>query len=597
MIKEILNNKFIYFRNLLILINDIVILNLSLYSAYYLRVEYFLTISEIKNVALISSTIYILLFFTFKINKQYFRYFSANSYQLYFKIYIVYGFLFGAFVAFQNHNYIPRSLSLIFPTFFFFILIINRLLIAKFFEYQFLSKQKKAVVFGFNSSNINSLSSYAKILCFIDNKKINTKRIVNGIKILSSNEFNKSHLKFNYDLILIENENLFNKCRLNIRDYIFDNGVLVQKIFSNKNEIVTKSYFDFNYFFNRKNKITALGSLYANKVIMITGAGGSIGSNIVFQLIKYQFKKLILLDNSELNLYNMSNQIPNNLDIEFLLKNFNDKDGIKEILSKSKVDVIFHAAAYKHVPLIEINPFSAIKNNFLDTFEFMKLVSSYNISYFCLISSDKAVRPTNIMGASKRLSELSSKYFNNLSRNKTNFCSVRFGNVINSSGSVMPLFKYKIDNNLPLTLTHKKIIRYFMTIEEAANLVLNTYKISTGGEIFLLDMGEPIKLLDLAKIMIQFSGKKLKKNGLGDIEIKIIGLRKGEKLFEELLVDKKSMKSSINSIYQSLEDDIKINDFKNLHNQIINSFKSNDIKQLKIILNNKSINYKIFNAK
>ena len=593
MIKEILNNKFIYFRYLIILINDIVILNLSLYSAYYLRVEYFLTISEIKNVALISSTIYILLFFTFKINKQYFRYFSANSYQLYFKIYIVYGFLFGAFVAFQNLNYIPRSLSLIFPTFFFFILIINRLLIAKFFEYQFLSKQKKAVVFGFNSSNINSLSSYAKILCFIDNKQINSKRIYNGIKILSSDEFNNSYNKYDFNLILIENNNIFNKSRIIIRDHIFKNQTLVQKFSSNKNEIITKPYFDFNYFFNRKNKITSLGNIYNNKVILITGAGGSIGSNIVLQLLKTKFKKLILLDNSEYNLYRLSNFIPNKSNIDLSLKSYSEKKEIIEIFSKYKIDIIFHAAAYKHVPLIEANPFSAIKNNFLDTYEFMKLVTLYNISFFCLISSDKAVRPTNIMGASKRLSEIALKYIDSLPNHNTNFCSVRFGNVINSSGSVMPLFKNQIDNNLPLTLTNKKIIRYFMTIEEAANLVLNTYKISKGGEIFLLDMGEPIKLYDLAKIMIQFSGKRLKKNELGDIEIKTIGLRKGEKLFEELLVDKKSIKSSIKSIYQSLEDEISNNAFKNLYNQIINSYESNDFKQLKVILKNRCINYKI----
>jgi FlaA1/EpsC-like NDP-sugar epimerase len=196
------------------------------------------------------------------------------------------------------------------------------------------------------------------------------------------------------------------------------------------------------------------------------------------------------------------------------------------------------------------------------------------------------------MGASKRLSELALKYLNNLSTHNTNFCSVRFGNVINSSGSVMPLFKNKIDNNLPLTLTHKKIIRYFMTIEEAANLVLNTYKISKGGEIFLLDMGEPIKLLDLAKIMIQFSGKQLKENGIGDIEIKTIGLRKGEKLFEELLVDKKSIQSEIKSIYQSIEDEISNKDFKKLFSQINSCYKSHDIKKLSNLLNNRYINYK-----
>ena len=223
----------------LILFNDLFILNSCLYASYYLRLEYFLSLYDIKIVAVISSIIYLVLFFLFNINKQYFRYFSPSSSQLYFKIYLIFLFLFGFYVIFQNQNFIPRSLILIFPSIFFVVLIINRILISRYFDYKLSLNKKKALVFGFNSSNINSLSSYAKILCFIDNKKINSKRIVNGIKILTSNEFNNNHIKFNYDLILIENEILFNKCRHNIRDYIFNNKVLVQNIFSNKNEIVT----------------------------------------------------------------------------------------------------------------------------------------------------------------------------------------------------------------------------------------------------------------------------------------------------------------------------------------------------------------------
>ena len=221
----------------------------------------------------------------------------------------------------------------------------------------------------------------------------------------------------------------------------------------------------------------------------------------------------------------------------------------------------------------------------------MKLISQYKVPNFCLISSDKAVRPTNIMGASKRLSELALSYLDNSKSNKTIFCSVRFGNVINSSGSVKPLFQEQIDNNFPVTLTHKKIIRYFMTIEEAANLVLNTTKISQGGEIFLLDMGDPIKLYDLAKLMIQFSGKSLKKNGNGDIDIKIIGLREGEKLYEELLIDEKSLQSSVKYIYQSLESKISNKNFQEIYSNILNFYESNNIESLKKTLKGKFINY------
>ena len=581
-----------YFKFLrvgLILLNDLIILNLSLFFSYYLRIEYIINVNEVKIVFLISSVIYLAIFFIFNIYKQYFRYFNYNSYGLYLKIYFVFLIIFIFYVFLQSYSFIPRSLGLIFPSFFFVCLIINRVLVAKIFKFKL--NKKQAIVFGFNSSNINALSSYVKINCFVDDDKNKITKIFNGIKILSSDEFIKNYSKFNFNLILIEKENIFNKIKYKIRNHIIQKEILVQKITFNNNEIITGSYFDFNYFFNRKHKINPIKNIYNNKTILITGAGGSIGSNIVFQLLKSNYKKLILVDNSEYNLFNLESYIKKKNKISFLLKNFSDTDHIKEIFNKYKIDVVFHAAAYKHVPLIEVNPFSAIKNNFLDTYELMKSSIMYNVSYFCLISSDKAVRPTNIMGSSKRLAELAMRYFSSLKNHKTTFSAVRFGNVINSSGSVKPLFQYQISNNLPLTLTHKKIIRYFMTIEEAANLVLNTYKISKGGEIFLLDMGEPIKLHDLAKLMIQFSGKTIKKNGRGDIEIKIIGLRDGEKLYEELLIDKESTQSSIKSIYQSLETKISNKNFQKIYSEILNSYKSNNINSLKKILKIKFISY------
>ena len=592
MINSFLSNKISPIsRTLIILSNDIILLNLSLYFSYYLRIEYFLPVKSITNVAIISTILFLFLFTIFKIHKQYFRYFNTSSYRLYLKIYIIFSFSFGVYVLFQNQDFIPRSLILIFPTFFFFLLILNRVIIAKFFQYQLTSHQKKTVVFGFNPIISNSIASDINIICFVDDKEKNKRRIINGIEILSSEEFIKNLNNYEINLILIENNTIFNKSRNLIRDKIIKNKILVQKISIKKNEISLGSYFDFNYFFNRKNKTTSLGDNYKNKTVLITGAGGSIGSNIVYQLIKTKFKKLILVDNSEFNLYSLSNKIDKNININFNLINFNNKSDIKKILTNNKVDIVFHSAAFKHVPLIENNPFSAIRNNFLDTFEFMKLITQYKVPNFCLISSDKAVRPTNIMGASKRLSELALSYLDNLKSHNTYFCSVRFGNVINSSGSVKPLFQNQIDNNLPLTLTHKKIIRYFMTIEEAANLVLNTIKISKGGEIFLLDMGEPIKLYDLAKLMIQFSGKSIKKNGYGDIEIKIIGIRDGEKLYEELLIDEKSVQSPLKFIYQSLESKISNKNFQEIYSSISSSYKTNDLKSLKKILKGKLINY------
>lgn len=589
------SENFKFIRLLTIIINDLLILNLSIHISYYLRIEILINPFEIIYVHLISSIIYLILFFLFDIPKQYFRFFNSNSYNLYLKFFISYFFLFSIYVFFQNEDFLPRSLAAIFPSFFFGCLIFNRILVVKFLQNRFKFNRKKSVVFGFNPTNINSLLSYGKIACFVDDNKKNSKRIVNGIEILTSNRFNLVYKKFKFNHILIENEKTFDLSKNKIRDHIFEKNILVQKINFRNNELITKSYFNFNYFFNRISKISPIGSTYDNKVILITGAGGSIGSNIVIQLLKCKFKKLILLDNSEYNLYKLSSSIKNKSKIIFRLINFNNREDVKKILTDNNIDIIFHTAAYKHVPLIENNPFSAIKNNFIDTFEFMKLVSKYNVSNFCLISSDKAVRPTNIMGASKRLSELALIYLSNQKNHNTTFCSVRFGNVINSSGSVKPLFQYQIDNNLPVSLTHKNIIRYFMTIEEAANLVLCTIKISNGGETFLLDMGEPIKLYDLARLMIQFSGKIYKKNGQGDIEIKIIGLREGEKLYEELLIDKESKRSKIKSIYQSLELKINNKNFKEIYTKILSSYKMNDPKLLKKALKSNFVNYNLKN--
>ena len=590
---KILSNNFSLFRTFLIIANDLFILNTILFLSYFIRTEEFIYPADVYVVYLFANTVYLLFFIFFKINNQYFRHFIFNSFGLYLKFFLFYITTFAIFTFAQKINYLPRSLSVIFPTFFFITLLFNRFLVQIFLNENSKISKNRTVVFGFNEIKLNTLLSFVKIVCFIDDNYQNQKRKVNGIDIITTKEFNKNFKLYNFDRILIKNENYFNKSKYVIRKHILEKKISVQKIRFNDNHLHTESYFDFNYFFERKNKKTPLGNIYKDKVILITGAGGSIGSNIVYQLLGTQFKKLFLLDNSEFNLYSLGNSLSKNKNIVFCLNNFIDTHFITDLFKKNKIDIIFHAAAYKHVPLTEFNPFSAIKNNFLDTFEFVKIVSSYNIPYFCLISSDKAVRPTNIMGASKRLSELGINYLFRLKKNKTIFTSVRFGNVVDSSGSVKPLFQKQIDNNEKLTLTHKDIIRYFMTIEEASNLVLNVYKIAKGGEIFLLDMGEPIKLIDLAKFMIQFSGKTEKTKGIGDIEIKIIGLRKGEKLYEELLVDNNSKNSDIKYIFQSIEEEITQKEFLDLYESIKISYTKKDKNKLIKFLKHKSVKYKL----
>ena len=291
--------------------------------------------------------------------------------------------------------------------------------------------------------------------------------------------------------------------------------------------------------------------------ICITGAGGSIGSELCRQINNLNPKKIVLIDNSELNLYKISKELEidnkkNN--VISILGNVCDEVLIKKTFLKYQIDIIFHASAYKHVPIVEKNPIQGIENNILGTYSICKQAIECQVKKFILISTDKAVRPTNIMGATKRCAELIVQAYAGIS-NKTIFSMVRFGNVLESSGSVVPLFKEQIGKGGPITLTHPEIIRYFMTIKEASQLVIQAASLSRGGEVFLLDMGKPIPIIDLAKNMIELAGLKVKdsNNTEGDIEIKITGLRPGEKLFEELLINNDSSATNHPKIFCSKE--------------------------------------------
>ena len=290
-----------------------------------------------------------------------------------------------------------------------------------------------------------------------------------------------------------------------------------------------------------------ISSYLNNKVVLVTGAGGSIGSELCRQIIPFGPKKLVLFDIYENTVYDIQNELKANypdIDMEVLIGSIRDKDRLEEVFKKYNVNVVFHAAAHKHVPLMEDSPKEAIKNNVFGTLNLVRTAHEHKIDRLVLISTDKAVNPTNIMGATKRLCEMIIQSYNTIS--DTEFVAVRFGNVLGSNGSVIPLFKRQIQNGGPVTVTHKNITRYFMLIPEAAQLVLQAGCFAKGGEIFVLDMGKPVKIYDLAIDLIKLSG--LEPNG--DIKIKITGLRPGEKLYEELLMSEEGLKSTgHNKIY------------------------------------------------
>ena len=275
-----------------------------------------------------------------------------------------------------------------------------------------------------------------------------------------------------------------------------------------------------------------------NKVVLVSGGGGSIGSELCRQIALFKPKKLLILDIYENNAYDLENDLKRNmkdLDQDVLIASVRDKQKLDEIFEIYKPNVVFHAAAHKHVPLMEFNPSEAIKNNVKGTYNMAKTASEHGVDRFVLISTDKAVNPTNVMGATKRMCEMIIQSMDKSS--KTEFVAVRFGNVLGSNGSVIPLFKRQIDEGGPVTLTHKDITRYFMLIPEAAQLVLQAGTYAKGGEIFVLDMGSPVKIYDLAEKLIKLSGFEPHK----DIDIITIGLRPGEKLYEELLMSEEGL--------------------------------------------------------
>jgi FlaA1/EpsC-like NDP-sugar epimerase len=279
-----------------------------------------------------------------------------------------------------------------------------------------------------------------------------------------------------------------------------------------------------------------------NKIVLVTGAAGSIGSEISRQLSTYKYKQLILIDQSESPLYELQQELKYKRDIDSIVADVRDYSKMEFIFEKYRPDKVFHAAAYKHVPLMENDPYEAIRVNVEGTKNIADLSNKFEVERFVMISTDKAVNPTNIMGATKRIAEL---YVSCLSKTstKTKYTTTRFGNVLGSNGSVIPLFKKQILSGGPLTLTHKEITRYFMTIPEACSLVLEAGTMGEGGEIYIFDMGKAVKIFDVAKKMIQLSGLRYPE----DIDIKITGLRPGEKLYEELLANGENTKPTYHS--------------------------------------------------
>jgi FlaA1/EpsC-like NDP-sugar epimerase len=381
---------------------------------------------------------------------------------------------------------------------------------------------------------------------FIDDEKVLQGRSIDGVKILSRKQLVKITNNEKYDLLVVAipsaSQEQINNVYTNLHDYFKDLKILpsLGDILSDKDfstQLKDVSVEDLLARHPKDLDKKQIERFIKDKVVLVTGAGGSIGSEISKQCLKFGASKIVLLDHSEFNLYQIEQQLSSSNRV-CVMQSVVNKNDLMQTFERHKPQIVIHAAAYKHVPLVEDNIHEGIVNNIIGTKNTIDCAIEAGVEKFVLISTDKAVRPTNVMGTTKRICEL---YAQNSNGNGTDIVAVRFGNVLGSSGSVIPKFKSQIEQGKNITVTHPDITRYFMLIPEACELVLQAGAIGTGGEIFILDMGEPVKIYDLAQKMIELSGKS-------NIEIEFTGLRPGEKLYEELLIDDTDCKTEYESI-------------------------------------------------
>lgn len=396
------------------------------------------------------------------------------------------------------------------------------------------------------SAALNRSDDYLPV-CFIDDKKSLSGQSLSGLKIYSPEKAQKKLGKFGIEEVLLAMPSVGRTRKKEIIESFEATDVKIMELpgvtqlVDGKVKVSDIREVDIIDLLGRDPvppKPELLEKNIKNKVVMVTGAGGSIGSELCRQIVKHQPKMLVLFEMSEFALYSIDRELQNfGVQVISVLGTVTNQRKLERILKDYQVQTVYHAAAYKHVPLVEANPFEGIYNTSIGTQRSVDAAVAQGVETFVLISTDKAVRPTNVMGASKRMAEL---YCQGLASThpKTQISIVRFGNVLGSSGSVVPLFKKQIAQGGPVTVTHPEVTRYFMTIPEAAQLVIQAGAMGTGGDVFLLDMGESVKIVDLARQMIRLSGfRPVDEHGVGDIEIQFTGLRPGEKLYEELLID------------------------------------------------------------
>ena len=572
-------------KRLAVIINDSVLSIFAVWLSYYLRVGEFLPIWENTNehfpfnACLLAIVLSIPTFMYFGLYRVIFRYADGSAILSVAKATVVFGILYSLCVIIIGVDGVPRTIGIIQPILMFLLVAVSRG-IARFWLGELYREElvknslPKALIYGAGSAGRELATALnhnkdVNVIGFLDdNAKLQGSQI-RGRPVYSPSKINSLNQKHQISKVMIAIPSASRKRREQIIKKLVGYSFTVHCIPSYSDLFEGRLMIDnirevaVNDILGRESVMpddNVMKTDVAGQVVMVTGSGGSIGSELSQQILELDAIQIILYDHSEFLLYEISRKLKNQnkllnkrVQIIPILGSVTDKSRVSEVLKKYRPSTIYHAAAYKHVSLVENNPFEGIYNNCFGTLYIAEEAIKAEVKKFVLVSTDKAVRPTSIMGASKRLAEMVLQSLSTRS-SKTLFAIVRFGNVLNSSGSVVPLFKQQIRDGGPVTVTHKDVTRYFMTLAEAASLVIQAGAMTRIKQskrqvapVYLLDMGKPIKIYDLATKMIEMSGLRvaIPQEGLdGDIEIKIIGLRRGEKLYEELLIDKNDVETS-----------------------------------------------------
>jgi FlaA1/EpsC-like NDP-sugar epimerase len=596
-------------KKLIIILFDIGLCLLCTWLAFIIRYEELVFLKGNKLLsALISASIAIPIFWIFKIYKSIFRYTNLSIILSITSAILLYGVFFFSIISIYGLKDIPRSIGVSQPILLYFSMISSRLLLLKIFNKILHNKEnlkkKNILIYGAGNAGRQLASALENNLeyqlkGFLDDDPLLIKQYLLGYKVFSPKQLKELIINLNIDLIFLAIPAINRNQKLKIIDYLKKFQIRVKTLPSISqivNDTVTLSDIkdlDIDDLLNR-NEIKINNNFLIKQIksknILVTGGGGSIGSEICRQVLKFKPAKLIILEMNEFSLYKISEEFKNNFkdtSIKSILVNAQDQKRLEIIFETFKIDTVYHAAAYKHVPLVEENICEGVKNNVFSSISVTNASINTKVKNLVLISSDKAVRPTNIMGATKRLSELYLQAISDhLKSTFLKFSIVRFGNVLESSGSVIPKFKEQIRNGGPITLTHNDVTRYFMTTTEAAQLVIQAGIMGKKCEVFLLDMGKRVKIKDLIYKMITLSGFSIKdkNNPNGDIEIKIIGLRPGEKLHEELIINDNQQQTENPKIFKVVEPFMSYEKLENYIKHLNIAINTNNVTEVKKIL-------------